>query len=63
MEEIEGQVRKLDLKELATFRQWFARFDAEAWDREFEADVASGKLDSVAEQALEDHAAGRSTRL
>jgi hypothetical protein len=58
VETIEKEVRKLSDEELATFREWFARFDAEAWDRELEADIASGKLDALAEQALAHHKAG-----
>jgi len=44
---------------LAAFREWFAGFAASAWDRQFEADVKAGKFDSLAEQALNDLAAGR----
>jgi len=60
---IESQVKDLSPEELAAFREWFAQFDAEAWDREFEADAKGGKLDSLAERALRDHDAGRSTDL
>lgn len=60
---IEQQVCELSPQELADFREWFARFDAAAWDRQFEADVKAGKLDSLADRALRDHAAGRSTKL
>ena len=63
VEEIEAQVRDLPPDELAAFRDWFTAFDAEAWDRQFEADVISGKLDNMAERALRDHAAGRSMEL
>jgi len=63
VEHIESQVKELSDQELAAFREWFAQFDAEAWDREFEADVRSGKLDELAERALRDHNAGRSTDL
>jgi hypothetical protein len=63
VERIEREVRELSSEELATFRQWFATFDAEAWDRQFEADVRAGKVDVPAERALRDHAAGKSTRL
>jgi len=63
VEKIEREVRKLSPEELASFRQWFAAFDAEAWDRQFEADVRAGKLDALAERALRDHAAGKSTKL
>jgi len=29
---IEGQVKNLNSEELKGFRDWFASFDAEAWD-------------------------------
>ena len=34
-----------------------------AWDRQFETDVKAGKFDSLAEQALDDLAAGRAQSL
>jgi hypothetical protein len=40
-----------------------AELDAEIWDRQFEADVQSGKLDELAECAVRDHASGLSTEL
>lgn len=63
LEKIESQLKELSPKELAVFREWLAQFDAEVWDRQFEADVKSGKLDNLAECALRDHDAGRSTDL
>ncbi len=63
VENIESEIRQLSTEELTAFREWFTRFDAEAWDRQFEADVKAGKLDGLAERALRDHAAGRSTKL
>jgi hypothetical protein len=63
VETIEQQIRGLTREELAEFREWFAAFDAEAWDRQFEADVEAGKLDALAERALRGHAEGRSTKL
>ena len=60
IEQIEHQVKALSAEELAAFRQWFAVFDADAWDRQFEADVTAGKLNTAAARALRDHAAGRS---
>lgn len=63
VENIEGRIKKLSPEDLTAFREWFIQFDAEAWDRQFEADVKAGKLDRLAERALRDHAAGRSTRL
>ncbi len=63
VEKIEREVQELSSEELAKFRQWFAAFDAQAWDRQFEEDVKAGKLDALAERALRDHAAGKSTKL
>ena len=34
VEQIEQQVRALSSGELASFREWFLKFDWEAWDRE-----------------------------
>jgi hypothetical protein len=63
VKELEKQVEQLSPAELAEFRRWYAEFDAQAWDRKFEADVKAGKLDALAEKALRDHAAGKSTEL
>jgi hypothetical protein len=63
VEQIEGAVKELSNDELSAFRAWFANFDADAWDRQFEADVHDGKLDGLAERALRDHSSGRSTEL
>jgi hypothetical protein len=63
VETIEREVQKLSDEELADFREWFAHFDAEAWDRQLEADIASGKLDKLAERALAHHKAGTSREL
>src|ERR1022692_1478776 len=59
--EIEEAVLRLPAAELAAFRAWFAEFDAEAWDRRIEDDVALGRLDALADEALEDLRAGRCT--
>lgn len=52
VQEIERAVSKLSPEELSLFRVWFAQFDADAWDREFEEDVATVKLDALADKAL-----------
>jgi hypothetical protein len=61
--EISGAVRRLPKRELAKFRKWFAEFDATAWDREFEEDVASGRLEALAREALRDDRSGRTREL
>lgn len=62
IEALKEQIRALSPEELATFRDWFARFDAEVWDRQLESDIAAGKLDHIADRALRSHRAGQSTR-
>ena len=54
IEEIEEAVRGLSAQELAAFRAWFTEFDAAAWDRQLEQDIAAGRLDALAEEALDD---------
>jgi len=48
---------------LAAFRAWFAEFDAAVWDKQFEEDVAAGRLDQLAEEALRDLREERCTDL
>ena len=54
---------QLPPKELARFRKWFDEFDAQAWDKQWEADAKSGKLDKIAEQALNSYHAGKAKEL
>lgn len=63
VEEIEIAISGLSAKDLAAFRRWFAEFDAASWDRQFEQDVAAGRLDGLAEEALQDLREGRTTEL
>ncbi len=60
LEAMEKRVSGLSAQELAEFRQWFAEFDAVAWDRQIERDAKAGKLDALAnDEALRAHAAVR----
>jgi hypothetical protein len=63
VERIEQDVQALSPDELAQFRAWFLEYDWAAWDRQLERDVEDGRLDALAEKALRDHAAGKTTRL
>ena len=63
IEEIEDAICQLPTDDLAALRVWFARFDAAAWDRQFERDVADGRLQSLAQEALGDARQGRCTSL
>ncbi len=61
VEQIETEIQQMSAEELAAFRAWFEHYDAHQWDLQFEADVASGKLDALAERALHSLENGQST--
>ena len=63
VQELETAVTELSPDELARFVKWFEEYQADEWDRRFEADVAAGKLDALGRQADEDFEAGRATAL
>lgn len=63
IEEIERAVTDLGAEELSRFRAWFLEFDAREWDRQIETDVASGRLDALAEEALAEFRAGKTRPL
>ncbi len=55
IEELEKKIEELSSGELSLFREWFANFDAEVWDRQIESDAADGELDSLADEAIAAH--------
>jgi hypothetical protein len=63
VEEIRAAIERLPKRDLARFRRWFVKYDAEAWDRQIDADVAGGKLDALGREALREHRAGRTKAL
>lgn len=60
---IEQAIQKLPAADLAAFRLWFSQFDEASWDKQIEADAASGKLDAMAAEALADYRSGRAKEL
>jgi hypothetical protein len=63
VEELEGQIKTLSSNEFQELRAWLAEYDAGIWDRQFNADAISGRLDALADQALKDLSEGRSSDL
>lgn len=49
--------------ELKRFRAWYETFDADLWDEQIEKDAVAGRLDGLAETAVEDHRAGKTGKL
>ncbi len=56
---IEKQVKGLDRDDLSTFRDWFRKYDSDAWDLQIERDVRAGKLEKLARQAVKEQKAGK----
>ena len=59
VDEIEKAVESLPAQEYRHFRTWFLNRDWAEWDRQIEADSASGKLDFLAREAREAKNSGK----
>jgi hypothetical protein len=63
VEEVESAISALPPEELSRFRAWFEQFDAASWDLQWEEDAKTGRLEQLADQAIQDFRAGRCTEL
>jgi hypothetical protein len=63
VEKIENEIRTLTAGELAVLRLWLYEYDAAMWDSQLETDIASGKLDSFGDAALDAHRKRQTTEL
>jgi hypothetical protein len=63
VEEIEEAIERLSAKELSSFRTWFSNYDAARWDAAIEVDIAAGKLDSLADEAITEYRSGAARQL
>ena len=58
LEQIEAAILTLPLDEFQRLRKWFSDVNYELWDNQLEQDVANGKLDALAEEAIAEFKAG-----
>jgi len=63
VEMLEQTIKQLSPGELAAFRSWFIEFDVAEWDRQIEMDCETGKLDRLAQSAIDEHKAGKTKRI
>jgi hypothetical protein len=63
IEDIEKAVATLPPEQFAQFRTWFEQFDTVRFDQKIERDAAEGRLDRLADQALDDLRNGRAREL
>lgn len=52
VEQIQVEIEALPRNDFIRLRKWFIERDWEKWDQQMEADVASGKLDFLVDQAM-----------
>ncbi|MEL7072348.1 MAG: hypothetical protein AAGN15_27430 [Cyanobacteria bacterium J06581_3] len=58
VEKLEVEILKLSPQELSQLANWVLKLDERSWDIKIEKDVAAGKLDFLAKEALEEYEAG-----
>ena len=63
VEALEKEVENLTPEELTSFRRWFVEHDWQTWDAQLERDVAAGKLDDLAAEALAEHRRGETREI
>jgi len=54
IQEIKSAIRSLSQQEYTQLLRWIHDKDWNDWDKQLEADAASGKLDFLAKEALEE---------
>ena len=52
LEQIKTAILSLPFHDFEKLRQWFLNLDYELWDEQIERDIADGKLEALAEEAL-----------
>lgn len=63
VEQIESAILALPPDEYRKIVEWFADLDYQRWDEQLEKDIASGKLESLAKEAIAEFEAGNCRRI
>jgi hypothetical protein len=58
LEQIKTAILTLSAQDFEALKQWFTDLDYEHWDQQIEQDVANGRLDVFAQEALAEFRAG-----
>lgn len=58
LEQIEAAILTLPSDEFQQLRQWFFDVDYQRWDEQLEQDIADGKLEALAEEAIAEFKSG-----
>ena len=63
VKELENAITNLSPEDYKELRNWFEEYEAEQWDKQFEKDVRSGKLDTRAKEAIQAYKNGNCSDL
>jgi hypothetical protein len=58
LEQIETAILSLASHDFEKLRQWFLNLDYELWDEQIERDIADGKLEALAAEAIAKRSVG-----
>jgi hypothetical protein len=58
LEQIESAILSLPTQEFQRLREWLLELDQQHWDQQLEQDIADGKLDALAAEAIAEFEAG-----
>jgi hypothetical protein len=58
VKQIEAEILKLSPEELSQLTGWVLDLDEQRWDEQIEQDIAAGKLDFLAKEALAEFEVG-----
>jgi hypothetical protein len=58
LEQIESAILQLSPDEYKKLIEWFADLDYQRWNKQLEKDIADGKLEALAQEAIAEFKAG-----
>ena len=61
--EIEKALQTLPVEDARKIADWLRQYLDEKWDEQIDGDIASGRLDKLADKAMQDYHAGRTKPL
>jgi hypothetical protein len=59
LKQIEAAILQLSPNEFRQLSEWFLELNNQRWDEQLEKDIADGKLENLAREAIADFEAGR----
>jgi len=61
VQEIEKAIERLPRNEFLELKEWLVSKFSDEWDRTIEEDIKAGRLDALAQEAIAEYRAGKTT--